>query len=206
MKEIINTVIRFWWSLKRPSKAANLKRLRDRGESLSSFNIREATEADIPALAALHVQTWNETYPGVEHPPSYHIRERQWTEIFRINDHSWFCYLVEHADGHLVGFALGKLYNEPSLPHYAGELNKIYVLQEYQRVGLGTQLFCQAACRFIDMGINSMVLFGIPQNPSCDFHEAMGGVRLLNAKGEFDGGYGWSDLQSVEIVCSDDLV
>lgn len=206
MKEIINTVIRFWWSLKRPSKAANLKRLRDRGESLSLFNIREATAADIPALAALHVQTWNETYSGVEHPPSYAVRERQWTDIFSIQDDSWFCYLVEQPNGQLAGFALGKLYNEVSLPQYAGELNKIYVLQDYQRVGLGTQLFCHVAGRFIDMGINSMVLFGIPQNPSCNFHEAVGGVRLLNAKGEFDGGYGWLDLKSVEVVCSDDLV
>jgi ribosomal protein S18 acetylase RimI-like enzyme len=206
MKDIINTVIRFWWSLKRPSKAANLKRLRDRGESLSSFNIREATEADITALATLHVQTWNETYPDVAHPPSFSIRERQWNEIFSLQDDSWFCFLVEQPHGKLVGFALGKLYNEDSLPQYAGELNKIYVLQEYQRVGLGTQLFCHVAGRFIDMGINSMVLFGIPQNPSCDFHQAVGGVRLLNAKGEFDGGYGWPDLQSVEVAFSDDPV
>jgi hypothetical protein len=40
-------------------------------------------------------------------------------------------------------------------------------------------------------------LFGVPENPSCAFHEAMGGERLYAENGEFHGGYGWRDLHDV---------
>lgn len=69
MKNLINAIARLLLGLKRPSKATNTRLLRERGETLSSFIIREATSADIPALAALHVKTWNETYWYVKHPP-----------------------------------------------------------------------------------------------------------------------------------------
>ena len=46
-----------------------------------------------------------------------------------------------------------------------------------------------------------MVLFGVPQNPSCAFHEAREGERLLAKNGEFHGGYGWRALQRLAAIC-----
>jgi hypothetical protein len=75
--------------LARPSKNWNVRRLRARGETAASLKIREATAADIPALARLHVKTWNATYaPFLMKGPSYEIRERQWREAFAKN-YSW---------------------------------------------------------------------------------------------------------------------
>ena len=89
-----------------PSKAENLRHLRQRGESAGSLVIRDATEADIPALAELHVVTWNATYaPMLMKGPSVAIREHQWREAFAKPDRTWFCLVVENANGDLVGFA-----------------------------------------------------------------------------------------------------
>ena len=71
---------------------------------MSGTAIRDATPADIPALADLHVRTWNETYPGVASPPAYELRERQWREAFA-STAWWFCLVVEDGDGELIGFA-----------------------------------------------------------------------------------------------------
>ena len=71
------------------------------------------------------------------------------------------------------------------------------MLNDYQRLGLGTKLIGHVARRFLTMGVNDMVLFGVPQNPSCAFHEAMGGERLYSEKGTFDGGYRWRDLKKL---------
>jgi L-amino acid N-acyltransferase YncA len=172
---LVNAVARFVFGLRQPSKAANLRLLRARGESLESFTIREAVPEDIPALATLHVKTWKETYWNVRHPPSYDIREQQWREQLKVTDGSWFCFVVENRKGELVGFAKGKTYNHADLPDFSGELNKIYLIREYQRVGLGRQLVGCVVRRFLSHGINTMVLFGAPQNPSCAFHEALGG-------------------------------
>jgi GNAT superfamily N-acetyltransferase len=192
---------RFIMGLRRPSKTTNMRRLREWGETMESFTIREATEHDLPALAALHVQTWNDTYWTVRNPPTIEIREYQWREQFTVKDGSWFCYVVQNREGRLIGFAKGLLYNHADLPEFGGELSKIYLLLEYQRLGLGRLLMGYVARKFLSMGINSMVLFGIPQNPSNRFHEALRGERLYSKKGEFHGGYGWRDLQKLAEIC-----
>jgi L-amino acid N-acyltransferase YncA len=202
VKNFINAVIRFGVGVRRPSNGRNIRLMKERGETFESFRIREARATDIPALAALHVRAWAETYGNVKNPPNYEIREHQWREQFKITDGSWFCFVVEKQNGELVGFAKGKAYQSSDLPDYSGELNKIYLLREYQRLGLGRELVGHVARRFLSKGINTMVLFGTPQNPSCGFHEALGGEKLFAKNGEFHGGYGWRDLKQLASALS----
>jgi ribosomal protein S18 acetylase RimI-like enzyme len=163
--------------------------------------IREATAADIPALADLHVRTWNATYPKVEKKPTVEIRERQWRQAFEVTDGSWFCFVVEDRNGALVGFAKGIPYSHPDLPDFAGELSKIYLLRDYQRQGLGRRLLGHVVRRFLSQGVASILLFADPQNPSCRFYEALGAERLLDKAGNFHGAYGWRDLQALAALC-----
>ena len=166
-----------------------------------TFNLRVAHEGDIPGLAELHVQTFNETHRGGRQGgPSYELRERQWREAFDVRDGSWFCYVVEDDNGKLVGFAKGAPH-DGGLPEYEGELSKIYVLQRVQRQGLGRRLLCAVAGRFVDAGVTSMLLFGEAANPSNGFYEAFGAERLYSEKGEFHGGYGWRDLRVLVERC-----
>src|SRR6188474_2990605 len=102
-----------------------------------AFHLREPNESDIPALARLHVQTFNETHRGGRSGgPSYELRERQWREAFMVTDSSWFCFVVEEDDGELVAFAKGTRH-DGGVPGFAGELNKIYALQRVHRRGVG---------------------------------------------------------------------
>jgi GNAT superfamily N-acetyltransferase len=201
MKNVLSAITRFLRGLRRPSRTANARQLRERGETLQSLDIRDATPQDVPALAELHAKTWAETYWPVANPPSYQVRERQWRQQFAKDDGSWFCLVVENRAGELVGFAKGQHYASDDLPGYAAELNKIYLLRHYQRLGIGRRLVGHVARRFLSQGISTMVLFGTPQNPSCSFHEALGGERLYAKNGEFHGGYGWHDLQKLASIC-----
>ncbi len=201
MSRLSLAIKRFIMDLPRPSKAANIRRLNKRGEMTESFIIREANEADIPALSALHVKTWAETYWLTLRPPTYRIREWQWREQFKKNNRSWFCSVIENNRRQLIGFAKGKTYSHNDLPGFSGELNKIYILREYQRLGLGKRLIAHAAREFLSMGITNMVLFGVAENPSCRFHEAVGGEKLFSKKGEFHGGYCWRDLKRLASIC-----
>jgi L-amino acid N-acyltransferase YncA len=160
--------------------------------ALDSIRLREAHDADVPALARLHVATFNETHgPG----PSYETRLRQWAEKFSQSDAFMFCVLLEVDSETLAGFASGERYSQEDMPAYRGELNKIYLLRAYQRRGLGRLLLRAAALRFLERGVDSMVLFGDARSPSNGFYEAMGGTRLYSPAGEFHGGYGWTDLR-----------
>src|SRR5439155_12874761 len=72
------------------------------------FHIRKAHKDDVPALARLHVQTFNETHRGGRPDgPFFELREQQWREAFAGNDGGWFCFVVEDDNGELVGFAKG---------------------------------------------------------------------------------------------------
>src|SRR5438045_9601179 len=56
------TDLKRWRSgLSRPSGRTNARRLAKRGESLDSIVLRDAIAAAIPAVAELHVTTWNAT-------------------------------------------------------------------------------------------------------------------------------------------------
>ena len=193
-------VVATWRSLAAlmgPSKADNARHLAQRGESASALVIRDATEADIPALAEVHVTSWRATYaPMMMSGPSVALRERQWRELFAKADGSWFCLVVENATGQLVGFAKG---NRSDHPEYGGELNKIYLLREYQRIGLGKRLVGHVARRFLSQGITSMWLYGDARNPSANAWRALGAVKTDSDPG--NGNYGWRDLRALADRC-----
>ncbi len=162
-----------------------------------AFSLRDAREADIPALAVLHVQTFNETHCGGRpEGPSREFREQQWREAFERQDGSWFCCVIEDDRGELVGFAKGTPH-DGSAPGFAGRLNKIYLLRRVQGQGLGRLLLSAVARRFIERGITSMLLFGDAASPSNGFYEAFGADRLYSETGEFHGGYGWRELSTL---------
>lgn len=177
--------------LSRRTREQNLQVLAERGETVQSFTIRDATESDIPALAKLHVITWNACYQA--RGPSVAIRESQWRKQFAEQDGSWFCLLVVRANGELIGFAKGKRSDHPG---FNAEINKIYLLPEYQRVGIGTRLLRVVVQRFLEMGLTSMWLIGEADNPSTAFHAAMGGYNRPNNDGTMNyGNFFWDDLK-----------
>ncbi|SDL17282.1 GNAT family N-acetyltransferase [Siphonobacter aquaeclarae] len=194
MKKRFSTWIRAIRNLRRPSASANRRRLAALGIDPARISVRRALPADAGAIARVHVQAFAETHGGLN-PPTFALRHRQWTELLHQTDR--FCYLAENERGEVAGFASGNGYFDPALPEYDGQLNKIYLLQTYQRLGIGRQLLLAVARRLYDDGARAMLLFGEAENPSCFFYEKMGGVRLLSPDGSFHGGYGWPSLASL---------
>ena len=176
----------------RPSGKTNAKRLRDRGESLDSIVFRDAVAADIPALAELHVTTWNATYRTTR-GPTIATRAWQWNEVFKKEHRRDFVLVLEDRHGRLIGFTWGK----PHDGEASGELSKIYLRWEYHGLGLGRRMMSETARRFLDRGILSFVLFAELSNPTLGFYDRMGGERLLDDRGQFAGAYRWRDVRGL---------
>jgi len=100
----------------------------------------------------------------------------------------------------LVAFAKGRPH-DGGVPGFAGELNKIYALRRVHRQGVGRLLLCSVARQFLSRGVTSMLLFGEATSPSNGFYEAFGAERLYSDTGEFNGAYGWRDLQMLVGKC-----
>jgi GNAT superfamily N-acetyltransferase len=162
-----------------------------------SFTIRVAKPPDAASIASLHVKTFNQTHGFGPDSPGLTLREKQWKNTFESDgDKDWFCLVIENAGGELIGFTKGIRYLLNDLP-FEGELNKIYLLREYQGHGLGKLLLRETAKQFLNRNISSMLLFGDANSASNAFYEAMGAEKLLSKDGEFHGGYGWKNLNSL---------
>lgn len=162
--------------------------------------LRDLSASDVPALAAVHVRTFNETHAPHDGGPSLALRVSQWSEALSAPPSERFVVGVSEPTGRLLGFAAGRPH-DGGVPGYAGELNKIYVLREAQRRGFGRQLVAAVAERFLARGMHSMLLFGDARSVANRFFEHLGAARLLAANGEFHGGYGWTDLEALLARC-----
>jgi ribosomal protein S18 acetylase RimI-like enzyme len=188
VKPRIAAVMRWLHRRRRPNGEANARRLRERNEALDSIIVRDAVAADIPALAELHVTTWNATYRTTS-GPTVDTRTAQWHQVFAKENRRDFILVLEDRNGRLIGFTWG----EPHDGEFSGELSKIYLRWEYHGLGLGRRMMAETARRFIDRGITSFILFAELTNPTLGFYDRMGGERLLNDRGQFDGAYAWRD-------------
>jgi ribosomal protein S18 acetylase RimI-like enzyme len=176
----------------RPTRDENLRKLSERGESLDSIIYRDAIAADIPALAELHVTTWNATY-NTNSGPTIATRTWQWNEVFAKENRRDFVLVVEDRNGRLIGFTWGK----PAQGEFEGNLSKIYLRWEYHGLGLGRRMMEETARRFLERGIHSFNLFAELSNPTLGFYDRMGGERLLDDRGQFSGAYGWRDVRTL---------
>ena len=170
--------------------------------TIGDLVLREATMADLQPLAELHVRTFNETHVGpFGSGPSYATREWQWREKLAETDATSFVLVLQTGINELVGF----IWCHPTKdnPKWMARLNKIYLLREYQRRGLGKQLVAAAVDRLLAHGLTSMALFTEPDNePACNFYEQLGGERQVNERGDFEGMYGWPDLWTLKAKLS----
>jgi len=176
----------------RPTGEENRRKLAERGESLDSITFRDAVAADIPALAELHVTTWNATY-NTTNGPTVATRTWQWVQVFANPFRRDFVLVLEDRNGRLIGFTWGK----PAEGEFEGNLSKIYLRWEYHGLGLGRRMMIETAKRFLERGIHSFNLFAERSNPTLGFYDRMGGERLVDDRGRFDGAYGWRDARKL---------
>jgi ribosomal protein S18 acetylase RimI-like enzyme len=176
----------------RPTGEKNARQLRERGESLDSITFRDAVAADIPALAELHVTTWNATY-NTARGPTIATRTWQWNQVFEKENRRDFVLVLEDRNGRLIGFTWGRPYEG----EFESEVSKIYLRWEYHGLGLGRRMMAETARRFVDRGLHSCILFAELSNPTLGFYDRMGGERLLDERGQFGGAYAWRDVRTL---------
>jgi ribosomal protein S18 acetylase RimI-like enzyme len=172
----------------------------------SDVVIREARPADARAIARVHVDTWRTSYAGII-PQAFHEsrrnREALWAEVLATSEGGrWtghFVYVAALHGKDIVGFAHGGP-ERTGDPAYRGELCTLYVLQAYQRRGLGSRLMAAVVGRFVEDGVRSMLVRVFRDNPARRFYEALGGrvvgVRSTTIRGLHvdEVAYGWTDI------------
>ena len=173
-------------------------------------HIREANVSDAAAIATVHVDSWRTTYTGVVPDDflaqlSYEQRERTWRDVLSAHGATEFVFVAEAEASNIVGFAHGGPERSGNTD-YKGELYAIYLLEAYQRKGIGRQLAQAIAKRLVEEGLDSMLVWVFVNNPSQDFYSALGGHRLYEQEITIGGAklvevaYGWRDMRGLVTV------
>ncbi len=142
--------------------------------------IRPATALDAEAIAAIRVDSWRATYPGLV-PDRYLIAmsaardARGWRESLG-RPKSDITLVAVTAQGQSVGFASGGPVRRKHLSCDA-EVYALYVLPDFQDQGWGRRLLLGLFEELSVLGCRSAYLWCLAENPSRFFYEALGGQR-----------------------------
>lgn len=175
--------------------------------------IREAIYKDVSEIARVHVDTSQATYRGIFPDEilrnlSYEKREKSWHQVFNSSAKDGnFTYVAEDRTGQIVGFANGGI-ERAGIPGYQGELNAIYILENYQQRGVGRELVRVVAERLSQMKLNSMLVWVLEDNSASRFYEKLGGKQVTRKEIERGGtklieiAYGWTDISILQLSSS----
>lgn len=170
------------------------------------MQIREAKIEDAMSIAKVHVDSWRTTYKGIISEKylaslSYKDREDFWRERLSDGDSLWFV-LVAEDDENIIGFVAGGPERSGDMD-FTGELGAIYLLENYQHKGIGSQLFKAVIMRLLGIGIKTMMVWVLAENPSKKFYESLGGEQIYEKVITIDEAelkeiaYGWKDISLV---------
>ncbi|MEV5026669.1 GNAT family N-acetyltransferase [Paenibacillus sp. LPE1-1-1.1] len=161
------------------------------------MKVREACIKDAERIAIVHVDSWKTTYKGIISESylsslSVEKRTKNWLWTFKnLNAHEKI-FVAEDREGNIIGFSNGGRSRSDEFKH-DGELYAIYLLRDYQRLGIGTMLFNSVVESLKDNGYSSMMLWVLRDNPSVTFYKLQGG-QTFGQKSISIGGYSLVEL------------
>ena len=176
---------------------------------IETVRLRPARPGDARAIGRIHVETWRTTYPGMV-PDQTLVgmtidgRAAAWRRALQRGGRHEIVLVAETpeeggAAGGVVGFASAGP-NRDSRLAFAGEVQTLYVLPDWQNNGIGRQLLQGCFARLADQGLASAVVWVLADNPSRFFYERMGGKRAGERDEHLWGvllhevAYGWTNL------------
>jgi ribosomal protein S18 acetylase RimI-like enzyme len=148
--------------------------------STLSIDVRRARVDDAAGIAAVHDAAWRYAYRGIL--PGLELErmvERRgplwWAKAIRRH----VIVLVLEVDGQVVGYATLGPSRMRSLP-YKGEIYEIYVLPEYQGLGLGSRLFQSARRMLGDLRFSGLAVRALRSNDGAvGFYRRLGGEMVV---------------------------
>ena len=144
--------------------------------------IRRARPADATAIGAVHVAAWRSTYAGIL-PRDYLTRlsaVRQAAHYQAAIRGGIGVYVAIHSDSDpassvIVGFATAGRARQGAGAPADGEIETLYVLDDWRDRGIGRRLMRAAVDHLGEMACQAVFLWVLRDNPSRWFYARLGG-------------------------------
>lgn len=170
------------------------------------YSIRKAVYEDAATIANIHVSSWKNTYKDLIDEKdfsnmTYENRKILWQTVLSVQNEERCTFVIYNSEK-IVGFISGgpertKRFN------FDAEIYNIYLLQDYQKQGLGARLLKVFAEEMKENGYQSILVWILKQNPSSRFYERyqakpVGTEQTSIGEGTYqETAYGWKDIDKL---------
>ncbi|WP_319419258.1 GNAT family N-acetyltransferase [Pleurocapsa sp. FMAR1] len=151
--------------------------------------IREAKLTDAAAIAFVHYDSWQTTYRGLL--PDDYIDKRLYEKHKNHWENSlgksteketnYVTYVAENPDREIAGFIDGGL-ERSNNSSYQGEIYALYILEDYQRQGIGRNLVQQTASQLSQSDLTSILVWVLKDNSAVKFYQTLGFQEVIVKK------------------------
>jgi ribosomal protein S18 acetylase RimI-like enzyme len=149
--------------------------------------IRQADPRDAGAIASVHLESWSSAYRGlIPHKALNSMIARRGAEWWaRVIGRSG-AVLVAEIGGTVAGYVTyGR--NRARQLSQQGEIYELYLLPEYQGIGLGTKLFDAARKALRAHDLKGLVVWALEDNQLANgFYQGLGGRDVAEGTETFD--------------------
>ncbi|WP_217586062.1 GNAT family N-acetyltransferase [Lentibacillus saliphilus] len=170
------------------------------------FTIRKAVYEDAEEIANIHVQSWKSTYAELLDEKdlsnmTYENRKILWETILQVQKANQ-CTLVIENGTQVVGFISGGPERTKRFD-YDCEIYTIYLLDAFQKQGLGARLLKAFAEEMKRLEFGSLLVWILKQNPSSRFYERyqaqpVGEEATTIGEGTYqETAYGWTSIDNL---------
>ncbi len=152
------------------------------------ISVRRARPADAAAIGAVHVAAWRSAYPGI-------LPDAFLSRLSAPRQAAYYDHAIRAGNGtavhvaavsgldlgprggpsRIVGFATCGRARRPAAALGDGEIETLYVLDDWRERGLGRRLLRAAALHLTEQGCRSAFLWVLRDNPSRWFYARLGG-------------------------------
>lgn len=171
------------------------------------FHVRKAAIEDAEEIAYVHLESWKSVYSDLidEQDVSNITLENRialWESVLRMADNGQVALVLHDEYGKIVGFISGGKERTKRFEH-DGEIYAVYLLDEYQRQGLGTRLLAAFCKEMYEVGYRSLLVWVLTKNPSRAFYINNGAKQVEEDETTIGTGtyqeaaYGWEDLSKL---------
>jgi ribosomal protein S18 acetylase RimI-like enzyme len=154
------------------------------------ISIRRPAAGEAAAMAAMHVQSWRESYEGYLPQVLFEsLAAEKRTAIWARQIDNEDRILLTAYDGEApVAFINAGPVSEGGSPVADGEIAALYVLQRLKRQGLGRRLVALASAAWTERGGKALQLGVLAANrPARDFYESLGARHVRDDSYNWDG-------------------
>lgn len=174
------------------------------------YHIRQGQLEDAEAIAHIHVESWKSTYKDLIDKQdidgiSVENRITLWETVLKKAVNGQTVLVATDENDQVIGFISGGKERTKEYG-YDGEIYAVYLLDEYHRQGVGTNLLSHFVQQMKQSGYESLLVWVLIQNENKKFYERYGASpvqaeEITIGKGTYkEVAYGWSDIHVLSEV------